>query len=46
MRRARLRQLPQLTRFYGIKPWDLERMTVREVSEYHVQMEQFLAKEG
>jgi hypothetical protein len=28
-----------LTRFYGLRPWDLERMTFREVSEYLAQMD-------
>lgn len=40
MRRALLRQLPALTRFYGLRPQDFDDMTVREISEYVTQMEQ------
>jgi hypothetical protein len=46
MRRRLLRRLPQLTQFYGLTPWDFERMTEREVSEYLVQMEKALADQG
>lgn len=32
--------------FYpGLKPWDLDRMTRREVDELCVQMDQFLANQ-
>lgn len=44
MRRALLPRLPALTRFYGLRPADIEAMTLREVSEYVTQMEQALAK--
>ena len=34
MRRDLSPQIPALMRFYpGFKPWDLERMTLREVTE-------------
>lgn len=46
MRRALLSRLPQLTRFYGLKPPDLEQMTLREVSEYVTQLDQNLAEQG
>lgn len=46
MRRALLRSLPRLTQFYGLKPWDLERMTLREISEYVTQMDRARAEEG
>jgi len=33
-----------LTRFYGLKPWDFDRMTLREVSEYRVHFEKCKAR--
>lgn len=39
MRRALLKSLPALTKFYGIKPSDIDGMTVREISEYLTQMQ-------
>jgi hypothetical protein len=39
-------RLPSLTKFYGLRPWDLERMTLREVSEYLTQMDRAQAEEG
>lgn len=44
MRRALLRQMPALTRFYGLLPSDIDRMTVREISEYQVQMDRAMAE--
>lgn len=41
MRRALLKQLPAITRFYGLKPWDLPEFTVDELNEYLRQMEDF-----
>lgn len=38
MRRALLRQMPALTRFYGLKPWELERFTFDELNEYTRQL--------
>lgn len=32
--------MPALTRFYGLRPEDIDRMTLREVSEYVTQLEQ------
>jgi hypothetical protein len=32
-----------LTQFYGLRPADFDEMSLREVSEYVVQMEQALA---
>lgn len=37
--------LPALSMHYGLKPWDLERMTRREISEYIVQLEQAQASQ-
>lgn len=34
MRQALLTELPALTRFYGLRPEDFSRMTLREISEY------------
>lgn len=38
MRQALLRELPAFTRFYGLRPEDIDRMSLREISEYQVQM--------
>lgn len=46
MRRALLSRLPQLTKFYGLKPWDLDRMQLREISEYVTQLDRHLAEEA
>lgn len=47
MRRAHLKVLPQLMKFYpGLKPWDLDRMTFRELDELVVQMDRYLQQEG
>jgi hypothetical protein len=34
VRRALLRSWPALTRFYGLHPWDVERLTSDELNEY------------
>lgn len=31
-------ELPALTKFYGLRPADIDEMTFREVSEYRMQM--------
>lgn len=46
MRRALLKRLPALTHFYGLRPSDIDSMTLREVSEYVVQMERAQAEEA
>lgn len=33
-----MESLPALTKFYGITPMDVDRMTLREVSEYVAQL--------
>ena len=38
MRQALLEQLPALTAFYGIKPWELEDLTEAELDEYTRQL--------
>lgn len=38
MRRVLLEQLPALTRFYGLRPADIDDMSYREVFEYVSQM--------
>lgn len=45
MREARGR-LPQLTQFYGLRPRDLDRMKYREVSDYLVYLDRFIAENG
>ena len=44
MRRALLEQLPALTKFYGLRPEDVERMTLREVLVYQRQMAEYHAE--
>lgn len=44
MRQALLRELPALTRFYGLRPEDVSRMTMREISEYRAQMDRAQAE--
>lgn len=38
MRRQLLKELPSLTYHYGLKPWEVERLTFREIAEYRRQM--------
>lgn len=47
MRRALLKRLPALTRFYfgAIHPLNVEQFTIREISEYVVQMDKALAEQ-
>lgn len=45
MRRALLDELPALTRFYGLKPADLDAMSLREISEYRTQMHKAIAEQ-
>lgn len=46
MRRQLLAELPLLTRFYGLKPADLDGMTLREISEYRARLQQIQAEGG
>lgn len=41
MRRALLRQMPAITRFYGVKPWELDQFTFDELNEYIRQMSEY-----
>lgn len=34
MRAALLAELPALTRFYGLRPWEVEALTLEELAEY------------
>ena len=34
MRRALLKQWPALTKFYGLMPWHVERLTLDELDQY------------
>ena len=43
-RRGLLPRLPALTKFYGLRPEDFERMTYREISEYVVQYDRYQAE--
>jgi hypothetical protein len=36
--------LPALTKFYGLRPADVDEMTFREVSEYRVWMQRSLSE--
>lgn len=38
MRRRLIKALPGLCQFYGIKPWEIERMTLREIAEFQTQL--------
>lgn len=42
MRRRLRKSLPSLTRFYGIKPWELADFTVDELNEYQRQYRDYL----
>lgn len=44
MRRALLKELPALTKFYGLRPQDIDQMTYREVSEYRAQWQRSLSE--
>jgi hypothetical protein len=44
MRRVLRRQLPALTRCYGIAPWDVDRLTYGEVVEYLEQLPDLLGR--
>lgn len=39
-----LKELPALTKFYGLRPADIDEMTFREVSEYRMWMQRSLAE--
>lgn len=45
MRRALREQLPALTRFYGLKPWDVERLTFGELDQYMTWMTDYLQQQ-
>lgn len=46
MRRLLLEKLPSLTRFYGLRPADIDDMTYREIHEYLTQMARFQQSDG
>lgn len=39
-------QLPALTHFYGLRPWEIERLTFEEVDEYLRQLAEANEAEG
>lgn|GEM_PF-5355437 len=41
MRRALLKRLPAMTRFFGVKPWEIELFTADELNEYLRQWDQY-----
>jgi hypothetical protein len=41
VRRALLRSWPALTKFFGLYPWDVERLTLDELNEYMRQFESY-----
>jgi hypothetical protein len=45
VRQALIGRLPQLTKFYGLTPSDIDAMTLREVLEYTRQLDEYIAKE-
>lgn len=44
MRRDLLKQLPALTHFYGLRPWEVEELTYAEVDEYLGQLAEYQRK--
>lgn len=46
MRRALHQQLPALTWFYGLKPWEVERLTFGEIATYSTWMDEFLSQQA
>jgi hypothetical protein len=46
VRRALLPDLPLFSRFFGIHPPDIDRMTLREISEYQSVLTQIYSKGG
>lgn len=46
MRRLLLEKLPALTRFYGLRPADIDDMSYREISEYLTQMVRYQESNG
>jgi len=41
VRRALLKRLPAMTRFFGVKPWEIELFTADELNEYLRQWDQY-----
>jgi hypothetical protein len=41
VRRALLRSMPAITRFYGIRPWEIEQFTMDELNEYLRSMDEY-----
>lgn len=44
MRRALLEELPALTKFFGLKPWDIDRLTARELHQYRTWQQEYIAE--
>lgn len=44
MRADLLRQLPALTHFYGLRPWEVEQLTFEELAEYQRQLDDYCRK--
>lgn len=42
MRQALHRELPAFTKFYGLKPWEIERLSFREIETYQRFMNDYL----
>lgn len=40
------KQLPAFTRFYGLRPWELEQMTYGEVEEYAKQYRDYTREQN
>lgn len=45
MRRALLDELPAFCHFYGLKPWDVARMTAYEIDEFRIQYQRYLVEQ-
>jgi hypothetical protein len=42
VRAVLLKELPALTRFYGLRPWEVEALSLEELIEYRSQMHTFI----
>ena len=41
MRRVLLKRLPALTVFYGLRPWEVEMLTLDELDEYLAALDEY-----
>lgn len=46
MRRHLRSELPQFSAVFGIHPWDVDRLTLREISDYLTELQRLRTREG